>query len=367
MGLRGDCACADSDGVKGKLSPVVLRAAPYGGGALVVCVLGSSAGLGLELGSYGAAFALLVAVGLLLPLWGAGAPGGLRIVPVLVFLLAVALLRHAGGGAGTGVAALILLPVLWVALHGSRRELAVVVVGVAAFFVVPFVLVGPPIYPVSPWRTALFASAVAGIAGLLVQRLVGQVREQVRRALQRQRDVEVLLHLMHEIAGAVDVRRAVCEAALVVSGAPACVLLECGGQQRLVATAAAGASGESLVLEPPEGPVARALATGRGELVSAAGGGQVDHALLAALGEPAWVAVEPVVGRGVTGVLVVSWGQAVERSREALALLAAEAASAIARADLLAELESLARIDPLTGLPNRRAWDEALASAVARV
>ncbi|MDP9385252.1 MAG: GGDEF domain-containing protein, partial [Actinomycetota bacterium] len=40
--------------------------------------------------------------------------------------------------------------------------------------------------------------------------------------------------------------------------------------------------------------------------------------------------------------------------------------SAIARADLLSELQSLALHDPLTGLPNRRAWDAALSAAVAR-
>jgi diguanylate cyclase (GGDEF)-like protein len=47
-------------------------------------------------------------------------------------------------------------------------------------------------------------------------------------------------------------------------------------------------------------------------------------------------------------------------------LLAAEAAVAIDRADLLRRLESMARTDDLTGLPNRRAWEEELPRELAR-
>ena len=49
-----------------------------------------------------------------------------------------------------------------------------------------------------------------------------------------------------------------------------------------------------------------------------------------------------------------------------LTLLAAEAAVAIERADLLARLEAIARTDDLTGLANRRAWEELLPTELAR-
>jgi diguanylate cyclase (GGDEF)-like protein len=118
------------------------------------------------------------------------------------------------------------------------------------------------------------------------------------------------------------------------------------------------------VLDPAADELlARVLASGRGEVASDAE--QLGEPLFAALGRPARVALEPVVGQGVTGVLVLAVHEPVERRRETLALLAAEAASAIGRADVVAELESLARIDPLTGLPNRRGWEEALSRAVA--
>jgi diguanylate cyclase (GGDEF)-like protein len=74
-------------------------------------------------------------------------------------------------------------------------------------------------------------------------------------------------------------------------------------------------------------------------------------------------------GRSV-GVLMVAWGRAAARLSGRLAnvltLLAAEAAVAIERADLLARLEAIARTDDLTGLANRRAWEELLPTELAR-
>ena len=55
-----------------------------------------------------------------------------------------------------------------------------------------------------------------------------------------------------------------------------------------------------------------------------------------------------------------------ERDEELLRLLAAEAAITIHRTDLLARLQSTARTDALTGLPNRRVWDEDLERELAR-
>ena len=55
-----------------------------------------------------------------------------------------------------------------------------------------------------------------------------------------------------------------------------------------------------------------------------------------------------------------------ERDEELLRLLASEAAITIHRTDLVAKLQSTARTDPLTGLPNRRVWDEDLERELAR-
>jgi len=52
--------------------------------------------------------------------------------------------------------------------------------------------------------------------------------------------------------------------------------------------------------------------------------------------------------------------------RATIVLLAAQAAIAIERVDLLARLERIAHTDELTGLPNRRAWREELPREMAR-
>jgi diguanylate cyclase (GGDEF)-like protein len=80
---------------------------------------------------------------------------------------------------------------------------------------------------------------------------------------------------------------------------------------------------------------------------------------------------EPVTGsEGPLGVLAVIWQtpitQTQDRDIEAVGLLAAEAAVAIERADMTARLQSLARKDGLTGLDNRRVWDEEFPRALRR-
>jgi len=70
------------------------------------------------------------------------------------------------------------------------------------------------------------------------------------------------------------------------------------------------------------------------------------------------------------GVLAVGWGwervPVPDSVAGALTVLAAEAAVVLDRDDLLASLRAQARRDVLTGLPNRREWDERLAEERAR-
>jgi diguanylate cyclase (GGDEF)-like protein len=72
---------------------------------------------------------------------------------------------------------------------------------------------------------------------------------------------------------------------------------------------------------------------------------------------------EPVMRRGsVEGVLVVTWSQPVtslsERSVQVIRLLADECSVGLEGETLRDELAALAHTDPLTGLLNRRGWDE---------
>jgi diguanylate cyclase (GGDEF)-like protein len=79
---------------------------------------------------------------------------------------------------------------------------------------------------------------------------------------------------------------------------------------------------------------------------------------------------EPVLrNEEAVAVLVVGWTHAVDGSNRIAAsmrMLAAETAMALERSDLLARLEEVARTDDLTGLFNRRGWEEQLPRELAR-
>jgi hypothetical protein len=117
-------------------------------------------------------------------------PTAARLVPPTVFLGAAALLRDSGGGFGSGVATLALLPVFWVALHGSRAGLGLIVVAVGAFLAVPVLAIGGSAYPDSALKTGVLFVVVSGLVGASVQRLVGAVRSQAGEGVQRERELE---------------------------------------------------------------------------------------------------------------------------------------------------------------------------------
>ncbi|MFZ0043139.1 MAG: GGDEF domain-containing protein [Solirubrobacteraceae bacterium] len=108
------------------------------------------------------------------------------------YLVVVVLLRTAGGP--SGVSAMVLLPVFWLGLFGTRRQLWCLLVGVALVFVVPLILVGGADYPASAWRAGILFVALSGVVGMTVQALVSHVRDQDR---ERNRLLSDLDHLAH--------------------------------------------------------------------------------------------------------------------------------------------------------------------------
>lgn len=108
------------------------------------------------------------------------------------YLVVVVLLRAAGGP--SGVAAMVLLPVFWLSLFGTRRQLWALLIGVALVFVVPLMLVGGANYPPSAWRAGILFVTLSGIVGATVQALVRLVRAQER---EHNRLLVELDHLAH--------------------------------------------------------------------------------------------------------------------------------------------------------------------------
>jgi len=97
-------------------------------------------------------------------------------LPLLAAFAVVALLQDAESGATSGYGPLVLLPVLWLALHGSRRALVASFAAVAAVFVAP-ILIEPAGHPSAEWRRALMWLIVTPIVGLTTHGLVARARQ----------------------------------------------------------------------------------------------------------------------------------------------------------------------------------------------
>jgi diguanylate cyclase (GGDEF)-like protein len=298
-------------------------------------------------------------------------PQAIRVLPSLLFLVAVALLRDAAGGTVAGVGALALVPVFWVALHGSRGQLLILIAGVAAFFVAPALLRGGPEYPVAIWRMAVLFAAASAIIGIAVQNLVARVRSHADALAIRERDLEAMADLSRSLSATTDARERICAAACDLSGAHFAVLLEGQSDGTLAWTAGAGLSLPSLTFTPKSGPSwAMAAYCSRAPLfVSDPGEHPLTNMPAYEVTErPAAVLFEPVHrGAEVVGVLVAGWRQPPSDARRTtglVRLLASEAAFVIERADLLERLTEIGLTDVLTGLPNRRAWDKRMEQAI---
>ena len=166
------------------------------------------------------------------------------------------------------------------------------------------------------------------------------------------------------ISDAADLERDLCAAARDLAGADGAILWTAARGGMLRAAAAIDWELAGTELPPGHGSASRyafdhgeRIYRGRDELLGIAGWG-------AALFEPLVAGARPV------GVLTVFWDseppQPPERELELIGLLASEAAVAIERTTTFSELEKLTRVDALTGLGNRRAFDEQLARELKR-
>jgi GGDEF domain-containing protein len=306
----------------------------------------------------------LVALVLLLP-WDR-LPRTADLLPPLIYMVVVALLRDGLGGAFSAYSTLLILPVLWLAMYGTRAQLAISVVGVAVLLAMPALLIGPPEYTNEEWRRTLLWVTVAGILGLAVQDLVEQVRQRA-----------AALHTVSAAVGRrtreVETRAAICEAAKDNAKADYALLLEPDANgRRLVTTAATDQRVENteLYLTDTAATGVRTYESSREQFQP-----QVEESSLLAsngtytnVGSLLW---HPIPGReGAMGVLAVAWSSPLKRVPETLPpvmeALAAEAAGVIERTTLLIKLESVVKVDDVTGLPNERAWEEEVPRELSR-
>jgi diguanylate cyclase (GGDEF)-like protein len=368
------------------------RAAPFLGAMLLALLVYPLPPMGNRPGAFVAAAiltALIVLAAAFAP-W-ARLPRIAEIVPPLAFFVVIALLRESDGAGQSSYAVLALLPMFWLALYGTRRDLAVAIAGIAAVFLAPLLIIGAPEYPSGEWTRAVLWICVAPIIGYTLHGLVRELRS---RAVESNRRAEELAvsqsetrRLLDHMSAVTDVARdisrttdaqvarsVICSAAATITGGRFATLMEPDGEGALVMTANHGLQGSPPIRITIGGePSGAAIAFLSGKPLF------VDDARVEATVSPKMqkttgavsVHFEPILRNDETiGVLVVGWDHvisAIERQAiSSIRMLAAETAMMIERADLLAKLEASARTDDLTGLLNRRAWEEQLPREMAR-
>ena len=343
----------------------------------------------------------------------------IRVAPGLAFLAAVALLRQAGGGLVSGVGILALVPVLQAALFGrDRRELWVILGANTALFLAPILVVGGSEYPHTQYRSGFLFVAVSLIIGGATHGLVDRVRREATDAHVSRSMLEQVSGLIHELFTSSNVRADLSAGALRIAGATVAVLFERDvAADVLCATAVAGASQHEIEVPLGTGnPIGQAFATGQPRFVDRI----VERELAApeiwrACGGPESLLYQPLVRAGeVIGVLAVGWhsdeqlsatvriapgpardGDSVGPGQHTgagdvdrvggpramgaplvgisgvagarasvVGLLAHEAALVLDNTDRVTALTGMAETDALTGLANRRAWDQRVARAL---
>lgn len=225
---------------------------------------------------------------------------------------------------------------------------------------------------------ALVVGVVAVVAGQLASQLEAAVERHRRSEIalaEQYADLKLIGRVSRAIAAGPEARADVCQAVAELSGAEVVMLYEPTGRE-LRGTAVSGCPLDVLPVLSLDDPVSgtaeafhsRVLVHRRvSRLPQAVAQAAAFRAMTAALSST----FVPVLRDGAAiGVLVLAYDDELPeisaRVRAALDVLAEEAAVAIARADATVALADQARRDPLTGLLNRRGWEDALGAEMAR-
>jgi len=265
---------------------------------------------------------------------------------------------------------------LWIGVYaffffGLRWGLIQMAAVGAAYGWVLAELTGPT--PVARWVVTVGSILVAG---LLVDQLAGRLRSETDASARRAANLEAVGEVARQLATQSDPRAvgwAICSAAVRTAHASAAVLwrpTHTGDALQATAVAGADAEGATVPFVTPSSGAIQAFTSATDRFASLRGGKPAQELPPGFdAGAALW---QPILREKSTavGVLAVYWREPLEtlagETRRAVRLLALEAAIAIDRGELLGRLEVAARTDDLTGLLNRRAWDEELGRELSR-
>jgi diguanylate cyclase (GGDEF)-like protein len=287
----------------------------------------------------------------------------------------IAVLRQSQGGSTSGYSPLAILPMLWVGLAFSRRGVVAMTVTTFLIFALPIALIGAPMYPNTGWRGVVLWTVVAGVVGIVANRVMAAQRRETLVASNRAEELHRLVSTQHAIGTAAadldGVLTAVVEQALDFTRAEAAVV-ELPDGRDMVYRAAAGTATEHLQLRiAREGSISGAALAEQTILICRDSeiDPRVDREACRRVGARSMIVVPLWDGTRAAGVLKVysSTPAAFEPgAAKLLEMLAGMTAAALVRAQLLGQLNEQATRDELTGLVNRREWYRQLDLAVVR-
>ena len=226
--------------------------------------------------------------------------------------------------------------------------------------------------PVARWVVEIGSILVAG---LLVDALAGRLRSETVASSRRAANLEAVGEVARQLAMQSDARAvgsAICSAAVQTAHADTAVLwrpTHAGDALQAVAASGVDVEGITVPFVTPGSGAIQAF-TSAGDRFSGSESNPAPELGPAFQANAAlW---QPVLRdqRTAVGVLAIYWRDPLHElggeTRRAVRLLALEAAIAIERGELLGRLEVAARTDDLTGLLNRRAWNEELGRELSR-
>jgi diguanylate cyclase (GGDEF)-like protein/PAS domain S-box-containing protein len=188
-----------------------------------------------------------------------------------------------------------------------------------------------------------------------------------RQSLQdSQANLAALARVTRQIQAGDDVRSTVLAAVESMTGAEvACLVEPLDDDSWVITTSTASTLDGTTLPRAAHGAIAQAYRRGSALFLPDPIGSRVvaPAELADRIGSILW---QPVVqGAEPVGVIMVKWAVRIDDlptwTLDAIRLLADETAVSLSQEAARAELQRLARTDPLTGLPNRRAWDDQLA------